>query len=63
MNQLKWTGERLVTSIEDEYFQAEHLYRYAVAQRAAQDKVVLNIACGEGYGSFLMPKVAKLYTV
>lgn len=37
----------------------EHLHRYAVAQSFAHDLAVLDIACGEGYGSNLLAQAAK----
>lgn len=60
MENLKWTGERLVTDIDDVYGKIEHLHRYAIAQNLTQNKVVLDIACGEGYGSNLLSKNAQL---
>ena len=58
MDELKWTGERLVTSVENKYFMYEHLHRYALATEISKDKIVLDIACGEGYGSYLISKSA-----
>lgn len=58
MSELKWTGERLLTTVNDNNT-VEHLHRYAFAQPLVTDKVVLDIACGEGYGSFLLSKKAK----
>lgn len=58
MKELNWTGERLVTSIGDEYFKYEHLHRYALAATLATGKVVLDIACGEGYGSAIIANAA-----
>jgi ubiquinone/menaquinone biosynthesis C-methylase UbiE len=40
-----------------------HLHRYAIAFDYIKDKKVVDIACGEGYGSFLMSKYAKNFTV
>lgn len=54
----KWTGERLETFIFNSTA-IEHLHRYALAQPFVKDKVVLDIACGEGYGSNLMAQIAK----
>lgn len=54
----KWTGERLETHIYDDVA-VEHLHRYAFAKNFIENKIVLDIACGEGYGSFLMSKIAK----
>jgi ubiquinone/menaquinone biosynthesis C-methylase UbiE len=59
MSNLKWTGERLVTSLGAVHGAVEHLHRYALAREIAKNKVVLDIASGEGYGSFLLSKNAK----
>ena len=58
----KFTGERLISKImnEDTFL---HLHRYAIAFDYIKDKKVVDIACGEGYGSFLMSKYAKNFTV
>ncbi len=37
----------------------EHLHRYAVAIELCKDKIVLDIASGEGYGSNLLAGVAS----
>lgn len=58
MNELDWTGERLVTSVTGFHGTIEHLHRYALAVELAKNKRVLDIACGEGYGSNLLSKVA-----
>jgi len=58
---LAWTGERLVTSCRRPLVY-EHLHRYAVAYPLARSKRVLDIACGEGYGSNLLAKVARRVT-
>jgi len=49
----EWTGERLETSILNNTT-VEHLHRYAIAKDLAKGKSVLDIACGEGYGSNLL---------
>ena len=54
---LEWTGERLVTSCNRPLVY-EHLHRYAIACAVAPGKRVLDIACGEGYGSNLLARVA-----
>ena len=56
--ELEWTGERLVTSIKA-IGAVEHLHRYAIACEFIKDKIVLDIASGEGYGSNLLAKNAK----
>jgi len=55
--ELPWTGERLVPSYTGDTA-IEHLHRYAFAAEYARDKDVLDIACGEGYGSNLLARVA-----
>jgi len=59
MTDLRWTGERLVTSLNSVHGVIEHLHRYALAVELCENKVVLDIASGEGYGSFLLSKKAK----
>lgn len=53
MNELKFTGERL-TGENSGWIRAEHLHRYALAMEYVKDKKVLDIACGEGYGTYLL---------
>ena len=55
---MEFTGERYVPS---EYgpIKYEHLHRYAVSLALCEGKSVLDIACGEGYGSSLLARVAK----
>lgn len=49
----KWTGERLETDILNETT-IEHLHRYGIAMELVANQKVLDIACGEGYGSSLL---------
>lgn len=64
MENLEWTGERLTTGVESVHGVIEHLHRYALAQKITKNKIVLDIASGEGYGSFLISKNAqKVYGV
>ncbi|WP_316796713.1 class I SAM-dependent methyltransferase [Pedobacter agri] len=53
-----WSGERLETHIFTENM-AEHLHRYAFAMQFIMNKRVLDIACGEGYGSNLLAEKAS----
>ena len=53
-----WTGERLETFIYNRV-SIEHLHRYSIVNEYIKDKVVLDIACGEGYGSNLMSNKAS----
>lgn len=54
---LEFTGERFVPGIAGEIAH-EHWHRYAFARRFAAGKRVLDVACGEGYGSALLAGVA-----
>src|ERR1700720_45116 len=63
--ELPWTGERFVPSCTGQLLYElagqllyEHLHRYAVAAALADGKRVLDIACGEGYGSNLLAATA-----
>jgi 2-polyprenyl-3-methyl-5-hydroxy-6-metoxy-1,4-benzoquinol methylase len=56
---MKWTGERLETFVINDTM-IEHLHRYALVKGLVKDKVILDIACGEGYGSNLLAQEAKL---
>lgn len=49
----EWTGERLETHFFNE-ISIEHLHRYAIALQLVKGKKVLDIACGEGYGTKLL---------
>lgn len=53
-----WTGERLETFITNETM-LEHLHRYVMLADLIKEKTVLDIACGEGYGSNILSKKAK----
>jgi O-antigen biosynthesis protein len=52
-----FTGERYVPT-EQGRIRLEHYHRYAVVLEAVKGKVVLDVACGEGYGSSLLADVA-----
>jgi SAM-dependent methyltransferase len=53
----KWNGERLEAFVFNEAT-IEHLHRYALSMDLVKNKKVLDIACGEGYGSALLAGVA-----
>ena len=56
-----FTGERFVPGIDDEQLEMEHYQRYYSALSFVEDKVVLDAACGEGYGtSILATRAAKV---
>jgi GT2 family glycosyltransferase/SAM-dependent methyltransferase len=60
---LEWTGERYLPFIDPSISGAEihyeHLHRYAFSSQFIKWKKVLDLACGEGYGSFLLSKTAR----
>jgi len=58
VNKNKFAGERLETYIYDANA-IKHLHRYAIASKFVKEKVVLDIASGEGYGSNLMSQYAS----
>ena len=58
---LKWTGERIIPSVLNE-IAVEHISRYAFCLQLATGKKVLDIACGEGYGSNLLVPYASSVT-
>jgi ubiquinone/menaquinone biosynthesis C-methylase UbiE len=58
MADLTFTGERFLPGCAGE-IAYEHWHRYAFARRFAMGKRVLDAACGEGYGSSLLAKVAS----
>ena len=54
-----FTGERFIPGIEDDKLQVEHYQRYMSVRNLVKDKVVLDAACGEGYGSHIIASVAR----
>jgi len=55
---MNFTGERYVSGVEGP-IQHEHHHRYLLAASYCHGKDVLDIACGEGYGSSLLSTVAN----
>ncbi len=55
---MKFTGERYVPSEAGE-IRHEHLHRYAWCAPIVKGKDVLDIACGEGYGSAMLVRDAR----
>lgn len=51
LNTLDYTGERMVPENTPDLTFWEHIYRYRFATRFVEGKRVLDIACGEGYGT------------
>lgn len=58
MKKLEWTGERLQTELLGQ-IALEHLHRYAIVKSFIVNKKVVDIACGEGYGSYLISHFAS----
>lgn len=57
-----FTGERFIPGIDDDKLEMEHYQRYLSVRELVRGKVVLDAACGEGYGSNLMAGVARQVT-
>jgi ubiquinone/menaquinone biosynthesis C-methylase UbiE len=55
---LHFTGERYLPNVKG-IIEAEHLHRYIIASELVMDKDVLDIACGEGYGSHMLAAKAR----
>lgn len=55
---LEWTGERYVPWADAPLTAYEHLHRYRFAREFVKGKNVLDLACGEGYGSFMFSEDA-----
>jgi O-antigen biosynthesis protein len=60
---LEWTGERYLPyvdpSISGVEIHYEHLHRYAFASQFVKGKKVLDLASGEGYGTFILSQYAQ----
>jgi O-antigen biosynthesis protein len=55
---LEFTGERYTPEIHGN-IELEHRHRYVMAGELVVGKTVLDIACGEGYGSAMLAEVAR----
>lgn len=55
---MKFTGERFIPT-EQGRIRLEHYHRYAMVLDVVAQKDVLDVACGEGYGSFFMADIAR----
>lgn len=60
-SKLEFTGERFTPECEREIWY-EHMHRYAFAASLCAGKVVLDAACGEGYGAALLAREARQVT-
>ncbi|WGZ93711.1 MAG: methyltransferase domain-containing protein [Candidatus Thiothrix putei] len=54
---MNFTGERYIPT-EQGRIRMEHYHRYAMVLELIKGKTVLDVACGEGYGSAMMAEVA-----
>ncbi len=57
---MKFTGERIEKKQRKfEHRFADHLERYEFAKPFIKEKIVLDVACGTGYGTHILSQVAK----
>lgn len=56
--ELAFTGERYVPTLASN-IEAEHIHRYLFSGALVRGKQVVDIACGEGYGSFILAQEAE----
>jgi SAM-dependent methyltransferase len=54
---LNYFGERFMPGMQGEGA-TEHLHRYILARQLAAGRTILDVACGEGYGTFLLAQMA-----
>jgi ubiquinone/menaquinone biosynthesis C-methylase UbiE len=59
---MKWTGERMIAEKNMGKGELEHLHRYGIITPFIKNKVVLDLASGEGYGSYLISQQAASVT-
>lgn len=55
---MECTGERYLPDYDGDWT-LEHMHRYLIAREYVHDKDVLDIASGEGYGSYMLSSVAN----
>ena len=55
---MQFTGERYLPTMQGK-IRTEHYHRYGIALDTVVGKDVLDVACGEGYGSSLLARVAR----
>ncbi|WP_138496197.1 glycosyltransferase [Paenibacillus pinistramenti] len=59
---MDFTGERFIPGKADIELEVEHLHRYEILREFVKGKRVLDAACGEGYGSYLLSETAESVT-
>ncbi|MBC7320847.1 methyltransferase domain-containing protein, partial [bacterium] len=57
--ELDFTGERMVPGKADKATELQHINRYNLARELVKNMKVLDVACGEGYGSNILAETAK----
>lgn len=55
---MEFTGERFTPEFRGD-IELEHIHRYNFASLFSKNKIILDIASGEGYGSFMLAEYAK----
>lgn len=55
----EYSGERFVPGIEDKKLAIEHMQRYRSISALVEGKKVIDIACGEGYGTAILAERAS----
>lgn len=62
---MKFTGERFIPDSElGHEIEIEHFQRYYSIKDLVKNKIVIDAACGDGYGSFIMSEeAAKVYGI
>lgn len=62
---MNFTGERFIPTTEDDTeITIEHFQRYNAIKKLVKGKTVLDAACGEGYGTYLLSEyTAQIYGV
>jgi SAM-dependent methyltransferase len=56
--EMEFTGERYIPTLTGN-IALEHLHRYLLGKNICRSKSVLDLACGEGYGSAILAEVAS----
>lgn len=56
---MQFTGENFIPEISKKRLVDEHVYRYDFAKNYVKDSIVLDIACGSGYGAYRLSKNSK----
>jgi len=57
---MKFTGERMIPEVNaEDLIYGEHVVRYLWAAQMVTNKLVLDVACGSGYGSKMLAKKAR----